>query len=445
MSDRLAVVVMAAGLGTRMRSSVPKHLHPLLGLRMVDWVVDAARALEPERLVVVASPETRDAFDDIEVAVQDEPRGTGDAVAASRPALEGFDDDVLVLSGDSPLLTDELLRELVEAHRAAGAAATVLTFEPDFPLPYGRIIRDGAGSIEDIVEETDATPEQLEVRELNSSTYVFSAPELWASLEQLEPDNRQGELYLTDTIRKLVEAGHKVAAYRSPDPVAPVGVNTRAELAAAGAVLRDRVNEAHMLAGVTIVDPATTWIDPGVELEPDSVLHPFTVLRGNTRVATGAEVGPHVVAVDAEIGRETQVGPFCYLRPGTVLAAGAKAGTFVEIKNSLIGERTKVPHLSYVGDAEIGEESNVGAGGITVNYPHEAGKEKGRTKIGRNVRTGVQNAFVAPVEIGDDAWIAAGSVITEDVPPGSLAIARAKQINKEGYAVEHRADEHRHD
>ena len=436
MSDRLAVVVMAAGLGTRMRSSVPKHLHPLLGLRMVDWVVDAARALEPERLVVVASLETRDAFDDIEVAVQDEPRGTGDAVAASRPALEGFDDDVLVLSGDSPLLTDELLRELVEAHRAAGAAATVLTFEPDFPLPYGRIIRDGAGSIEDIVEETDVTPEQLEIRELNSSTYVFSAPELWASLEQLEPDNRQGELYLTDTIRKLVEAGHKVAAYRSPDPVAPVGVNTRAELAAAGAVLRDRVNEAHMLAGVTIVDPATTWIDPGVELEPDSVLHPFTVLRGNTRVATGAEVGPHVVAVDAEIGRETQVGPFCYLRPGTVLAAGAKAGTFVEIKNSLIGERTKVPHLSYVGDAEIGEESNVGAGGITVNYPHEAGKEKGRTKIGRNVRTGVQNAFVAPVEIGDDAWIAAGTVVTDDVPPGSLAGFPPRQVTKEGYVYD---------
>jgi bifunctional UDP-N-acetylglucosamine pyrophosphorylase / glucosamine-1-phosphate N-acetyltransferase len=441
LSDRrLAVVVMAAGLGTRMKSSTPKHLHPVLGRRMVDWVIGAARAVEPTRLVVVTGPETRDAFTDLEVAVQQEPRGTGDAVVAARPALEGVDGDVLVLSGDSPLLTTELLRELVETHRGAGAAATVLTFEPDRPLPYGRIIRDGDGSVQAVVEETDATPEQQEIRELNSSTYVFSAPELWASLEQLEPDNKQGELYLTDTIRHLAEAGRKVAAYRSPDPVAPVGVNTRAELAAAGAVLRDRVNEAHMLAGVTIVDPATTWVDPGVELEPDAVLHPFTILRGRTRVGTGAEVGPHVVAVDAEIGRETQVGPFCYLRPGTVLAAGAKAGTFVEIKNSLIGERSKVPHLSYVGDAEIGDETNVGAGGITVNYPHEPGRQKGRTKIGRNVRTGVQNAFVAPVEIGDDAWIAAGTVVTDDVPPGSLAGFPPRQVTKEGYVYDkHRA------
>jgi bifunctional UDP-N-acetylglucosamine pyrophosphorylase/glucosamine-1-phosphate N-acetyltransferase len=431
---------MAAGLGTRMRSSLPKHLHPLLGQRMVDWVIGAARSLGPERLVVVTGPATRDAFADVDVAVQDEPRGTGDAVAAARPALEGFDGDIVVLSGDSPLLTTELLRELVEAHRSAEAAATVLTFEPDRPLPYGRIIRGGDGSVEAIVEETDATPDQLVIRELNSSTYVFSASELWAALDDLEPDNRQGELYVTDTIGHLVAAGRKVAAYGSPDPVSPVGVNTRAELAAAAAVLRDRVNEAHMLAGVTIVDPATTWVDPEVEVEPDAVLHPFTVLRGRTRVATGAEVGPHVVAVDAEIGRETQVGPFCYLRPGTVLAAGAKAGTFVEIKNSLIGERTKVPHLSYVGDAEIGDETNVGAGGITVNYPHQPGREKGRTKIGRNVRTGVQNAFVAPVEIGDDAWIAAGTVVTDDVPPGSLAGFPPRQETKEGYVYDkHRA------
>jgi bifunctional UDP-N-acetylglucosamine pyrophosphorylase/glucosamine-1-phosphate N-acetyltransferase len=215
-----------------------------------------------------------------------------------------------------------------------------------------------------------------------------------------------------------------------------VGINTRADLAWAGAVLRDRINEQHMLAGVTLVDPQTTWIDPSVELEPDSVVHPFTVLRGGTRVGRGAEIGPHVVAVDAEIGEGALVGPFCYLRPGTALESGAKAGTFVELKNARIGTGTKVPHLSYIGDAEIGPETNIGAGSITANYPHEPGRPKGRTKIGRNVRTGVQNAFVAPIEIGDDAWIAVGSVVTDDVPPGSLAGFAPRQVTKEGYVYD---------
>jgi bifunctional UDP-N-acetylglucosamine pyrophosphorylase / glucosamine-1-phosphate N-acetyltransferase len=224
-----------------------------------------------------------------------------------------------------------------------------------------------------------------------------------------------------------------VAAHEG-DPEEAEGVNTRMELAAAGAALRDRINEEHMSAGVTIVDPSSTWIEPSVELEADSTIHPFTVLRGTTRVGAGAEVGPHVVAVDAEIGPSVLVGPFCYLRPGTVLEAGAKAGTFVEMKNSRVGEGTKVPHLSYIGDADIGARTNIAAGNITVNYPHEPGKPKSRTTIGENVRTGVQNAFVAPVEIGEGAWIAAGSVITKDVPPGALAVARARQENKEGYA-----------
>jgi bifunctional UDP-N-acetylglucosamine pyrophosphorylase/glucosamine-1-phosphate N-acetyltransferase len=214
------------------------------------------------------------------------------------------------------------------------------------------------------------------------------------------------------------------------------GVNTRVELAAAAAVLRDRVNEAHMLAGVTIVDPGSTWIDAEAVLEPDAIVHPFTVIRGASRIAARAEVGPHAVLVDSTVGEDALVGPFCYLRPGTVLEAGAKAGTFVELKNSRIGEGTKVPHLSYIGDAEIGAETNIGAGGITVNYPHEPGKPKGRTKIGRNVRTGVQNAFVAPLEIGDDAWIAVGSVVTDDVPPGSLAGFAPRQVTKEGYVYD---------
>ena len=421
-----------------MRSETPKHLHPLLGKRLVDWVIDAVRALGPEPLVVVTSPETQDAIagDGITVAVQPEARGTGDAIAAARGALDGFEGDVLVLSGDSPLLTPELLEGLIAKHRESRAAATVLTFEPVRPLPYGRILRDDEGNVRAIVEEGDATEQERAIRELNSSTYVFEAHELWGALDALKPDNVQGELYLTDTVRALAEAGKPVATYKSDDPEAPVGINTRVELAGTAAVLRDRINERHMLAGTTIVDPLSTWIDPQVELEPDSIVHPFTVLRGGTRVLRGAEVGPHVVAIDAEIGERALVGPFCYLRPGTVLEAGAKAGTFVELKNSRIGEGTKVPHLSYIGDAEIGAETNVGAGGITVNYPHEPGKPKGRTKIGRNVRTGVHNAFVAPIEIGDDAWIAVGSVVTDDVPPGSLAGFAPRQVTKEGYVYD---------
>jgi bifunctional UDP-N-acetylglucosamine pyrophosphorylase/glucosamine-1-phosphate N-acetyltransferase len=435
LTNNLSAIVMAAGLGTRMRSQTPKHLHPLLGRRLVDWVVDAARGVDAEPLVVVTSPETRDAIagEGITVAVQPEARGTGDAVASAKEALGGCDGDVLVLSGDSPLLTPELLRGLVDAHAGTDAAATVLTFEPERPLPYGRIVRDAAGRVAAVVEEGDATEEQRAIKELNSSTYVFAAQALWRALEQLRPDNVQGEIYLTDTVRALVDAGERVDAFVADDPQAPVGINTRADLAAAAAVLRDRINERHMLAGVTIVDPGSTWIESGVELEPDSVVHPFTVLRGATHVAAGAEVGPHVVAVDAEIGERVLVGPFCYLRPGTRLLAGAKAGTFVELKNSTIGEGAKVPHLSYIGDAEIGEGTNVGAGAITVNFPHQPGRSKGRTKIGRNVRTGVQNAFVAPVEIGDDAWIAVGTVVTDDVPPGSLAGFAPRQVTKEGY------------
>jgi bifunctional UDP-N-acetylglucosamine pyrophosphorylase/glucosamine-1-phosphate N-acetyltransferase len=284
-----------------------------------------------------------------------------------------------------------------------------------------------------VVEEADATPDERAVRELNSSIYVFRAPALWAALERVTPQNAQGELYLTDTVEHVLAAGGTAAAYRSPDPRAPEGVNTRADLAAAAAVLRDRVNEAHMLAGVTIVDPATAWIDPDVELEPDAVVQPFTVLRGRTRVAARAEIGPHAVLVDTVVGADVQVGPFCYLRPGTVIEAGAKAGTFVEIKNSRIGGRAKVPHLSYLGDAEIGEDTNIGAGNITANFPHEPGRPKGRTKIGKNVRTGVHDAFMAPVRVGDDAWIAAGSVITDDVPPESLAGFAPRQVTKEGY------------
>jgi bifunctional UDP-N-acetylglucosamine pyrophosphorylase / glucosamine-1-phosphate N-acetyltransferase len=426
-----AAVVMAGGLGTRMNSGVPKHLHAILGRRMVDWVLEAARPLAPSPLVVVASPDSRDAFGAVPVAVQERPLGTGDAVRSAREAV-GSVDSLLVLSGDAPLLTADLLAGLLETHRREQAAATVLTFEPAEPGAYGRVLRGADGTVTAIVEAADATPEQLEVRECNSSIYVFETDRLWPALDALQPHNAQGELYLTDVVRDLVDRGAPVAAYAASDPVETVGVNTRAELAAAAAALRDRINLDHMLAGVSILDPATTWIDPTVALEPDCTIHPFTVLRGSTRVEAHAEVGPHVVAVDALVGAGAAVGPFCYLRPGTVLGAGSKAGTFVELKKSLIGAGTKVPHLSYIGDAEIGEGTNIGAGTITANFPHRAGQPKGQTTIGDNVRVGVDTVFVAPVTVGDDAWTAAGTVVTDDVPANTLAGFPPKQVNKEG-------------
>jgi bifunctional UDP-N-acetylglucosamine pyrophosphorylase/glucosamine-1-phosphate N-acetyltransferase len=433
MDDRsLAAVVMAAGLGTRMRSAVPKHLHSLLGRRMVDWVVAAAQSADVDPIVVVTAPAMVAELDGYEVAVQERPLGTGDAVRSAREALAGRADDVLVLSGDTPLVTPALLGDLVAAHRQNGASATVLAFELDDPGAYGRVVRRADGTLEAIVEARDATGEQLALAEVNSSIYVFRADKLWPVLDRLVPHNAQGELYLTDSVGLLVEEGGTVAVHTARDPEEATGVNTRAELADAAEHLRDRINRQHMLAGVTIVDPRSTWIDADVEIEPDVVIQPFTVIRGATRIATGAEIGPHAVIVDAEIGQGVSAGPFCYVRPGTELRAGARAGVFVEIKNATIGQGAKVPHLSYVGDAEIGEGTNVGAGSITANFAHQPGREKGKTTIGSNVRVGVNTVFVAPVEVGDDAWTAAGSVITEDVPSNALAIARAQQVTKEG-------------
>jgi bifunctional UDP-N-acetylglucosamine pyrophosphorylase/glucosamine-1-phosphate N-acetyltransferase len=437
---KLAAVVMAGGLGTRMRSAVPKHFHPILGRRLVDWVIGSALATGADPVVVVASPSGRDAFADLDVtvAVQQEPLGTGDAARAAGPALAGYTGDVLVLSGDTPLLTPELLAALLATHRAEGAAVTILSARPADLRLYGRIVRDADGSVLRVVEGTDATPEELEIGEINSSIYAFRSDALWPALERLQPKNVQGELYLTDTIAALVGAGERVAAHVAPDPDETEGVNTRVELAHAAAVLRDRINTQHMLAGVTIVDPAATWIDPSVEIAEDVTINPYTVLRGRTRIGEGAEIHPHTVAVDAVIGPRAIVGPFCYLRPGTRLGEASKAGTYVEIKNSRIGDRTKVPHLSYIGDADIGEDTNIGAGAITANLGHRPGEPKQRTTIGDNVRTAIHNGFIAPVEVGDGAWIAAGSVITNDVPPGALAIARQRQENKEGYAARQR-------
>jgi bifunctional UDP-N-acetylglucosamine pyrophosphorylase / glucosamine-1-phosphate N-acetyltransferase len=417
--EQLAAVVMAAGLGTRMKSATPKHLHPLLGKRLVDWVIAAARDAGVERIVIVASPDTRAFYAGFEVAVQERPLGTGDAVRSARSALDGFDGDVLVLNGDVPALTAETLRTLVATHRGAAAAGTVLSFRPPDARAYGRVVRDDGGRLARIVEARDATAEELALGEVNSGIYVFRAERLWPALERLEPHNAQGELYVTDTLGLLVGDGESCAVHVAHDPLEVEGINTRVELATVAAALRDRINEGHMLAGVTIVDPASTWIDADVEIDADATIHPFTVIRGPVRVATGVNVGP-----------------FAFVRPGTQADEGAKIGAFVEVKNSHIGAGAKVPHLSYIGDAEIGEGTNIGAGGITANFKHEQGLPKARTTIGRNVRTGINNVFDAPVDIGDDAWIAPGAVITDDVPAGALAGFAPRQVTKEGWVYE---------
>jgi bifunctional UDP-N-acetylglucosamine pyrophosphorylase / glucosamine-1-phosphate N-acetyltransferase len=416
MANDLAAVVMAGGLGTRMKSATPKHLHPLLGRRMVDWVVGTARNAGVERVVVVASPDTSDTYDGVEVALQKTPLGTGDAVRCTQAALADFTGDVVVLNGDVPALTAELVHGLVDTHRRDGGAATVLAFEPEDTRSYGRIVRDANGRLERIVEAADASPEELALGEVNSGIYVFRADRLWPVLARLEPHNAQGELYVTDTLGLLVGDGETVAVHTAPRAWEVEGINTRVELAFVAGKLRDRINEAHMLAGVTIVDPASTWIEVGVEIDPDVTIHPFTVVRGDVRIASGAELGP-----------------FAYLRPGTTVGEKVKVGTFVELKKTVVGARTKIPHLSYLGDAEIGEDTNIAAGNITANFSHIPGLPKGKTRIGSNVRTGVDNTFGAPVDIGDDAWIAPGSVITDDVPPGSLAGFAPRQETKKGW------------
>jgi bifunctional UDP-N-acetylglucosamine pyrophosphorylase / glucosamine-1-phosphate N-acetyltransferase len=419
MANTLAAVVMAGGLGTRMKSATPKHLHPLLGRRMVDWVVKSAQDAGVDRIVVVASPDAADSYAGVEVALQEPPLGTGDAVRCAKQKLAGFDGDVLVLNGDVPALTADLVRALVVTHQGEGAAATVLAFEPDDTRSYGRIVRDANGRLACIVEASDASPEELALREVNSGIYIFRADKLWPVLDRLEPHNAQGELYVTDTLGLLVADGEPVGIHTAPVAWEVEGINTRVELAFVASKLRDRINEEHMLAGVTIVDPGSTWIEAGVEIDSDVTIHPFTVLRGDVRISTGVEVGP-----------------FAYVRPGTVLGQGSKLGAFVEVKKTKVGARTKIPHLSYLGDAEIGEDTNIAAGNITANFPHEPGKPKGRTRIGSNVRTGVDNTFSAPVDIGDDAWIAPGSVITDDVPAGSFAGFPPRQETKKGWVYD---------
>jgi bifunctional UDP-N-acetylglucosamine pyrophosphorylase/glucosamine-1-phosphate N-acetyltransferase len=447
------VLIMAAGRGTRMRSRLPKVLHPLCGRPMLLWTVNAAREAGAKRIVVVLGGEAdqvRAALpEDVHVAIQDPPAGTGDAVMKARESLAGAE-HVIVLSGDHPLLDGSFIAALAERHTSSGAAATVTTRELDDPGQYGRIVRGRDGGIERIVETKnpgDAAPEEIAIKEINAGTYAFAVEPLFEALSGIRADNSQGEYYLGDTLPLLRDAGHRVAAHLTADEAVGLGVNTRADLAVVEVAARARLLEQHMLAGVTIVDPASTIVDAEVTIGEDTTIEPFTLLRGSTSVGSGCIVGPATTAIDSalgdgarvvqsylqecEVGPRCVVGPFTHLRPGTRLGEGAKAGAFVEIKNSEIGPGVKVPHLSYIGDADLGEGSNIGAGTITANYD---GAKKHRTKVGRDVRTGVHTSLVAPVSVGDGAYTGAGSVITEDIPSEALGIARARQENVEGYA-----------
>jgi bifunctional UDP-N-acetylglucosamine pyrophosphorylase/glucosamine-1-phosphate N-acetyltransferase len=442
-----------------MKSATPKVMHEICGRSLVGHVLAAARELDPENLVVVVgharekvTAHLEETAPGVRTAVQAEQNGTGHAVRMGLEELGGsVDGTVVVVCGDTPLLTGDTLQRLAATHTADGNAVTVLTAEVPDATGYGRIVRDGTGAVTAIVEHKDATDVQREIREINSGVFAFDGPLLADALKKVRTDNSQGEEYLTDVLGILREAGHRVGACVAADHREIAGINNRVQLAEARRILNDRLLTAAMLSGVTIVDPATTWVDVTVSFEQDVVVHPGTQLTGSSHLAEGAEVGPNcrlkdtrvgagarvdnTVADGARIGAEATVGPFAYLRPGTRLGAKAKIGAYVETKNAQIGEGTKVPHLSYVGDATIGEYTNIGAASVFVNYD---GEQKHHTVVGSHCRTGSDNMFVAPVTIGDGAYTAAGSVITKDVPPGSLAVARGQQRNIEGWVARKR-------
>ncbi|MBT8227139.1 MAG: bifunctional UDP-N-acetylglucosamine diphosphorylase/glucosamine-1-phosphate N-acetyltransferase GlmU [Dactylosporangium sp.] len=443
-----------------MRSSLPKVLHSLLGRTMLGHVLAVVdQALPGARTVVVVGKGADQVSDHVaavapaaSTVLQAEQLGTGHAVRIALAELPEVAGNVIVLNGDIPLLREATLRSLVAEHDRAGRAGTLLTAEVPDPRGLGRVLRAEDGRVTGIVEERDATPEQRDIREINAGAYVFDAQALRGTLSRISTDNDQGEEYLTDVFSQLIAEGRPVAAHQAGDLTETLGANDRAELAGLRALLRDRVNQAWMCSGVSIIDPATTWIDVTVGLEPDVLVEPNTHLRGTTTVAEGAVVGPDTTVLDgrigagavvvrahivnAVVGQRAQVGPFAYLRPGTRLAARAKIGTFVEAKGAEVGEGAKVPHLTYVGDATIGEGTNIGAATVFVNYD---GVHKHRTTVGAHARTGADNMFVAPVSIGDGAYTAAGSVITDDVPPGAMAVARGRQRNVEGWVERRRA------
>lgn len=457
-----AVVVLAAGAGTRMKSDRQKTLHEIGGRSLLSHSLHAAAGIHPSQLVAVVghqrdqvSPAVEAIADEMQVeirqAVQEEQNGTGHAVQVGLTAIPDFDGTVVVTNGDVPLLTPETLEALVDKHEQEHAAVTVLSLDFEDPTGYGRIIRGEAGDVLEIVEEKDATDEQRKVKEVNSGVFAFDGAVLRSALERITPDNAQGEFYITDVLGIARHDGLRVAAFTAPDARELAGVNDRVQLAEAGKELNRRLVEKAMRAGATVIDPATTWIGVEVEIGRDVIIHPNTQLWGSTVIGDGAEIGPDTTLTDMEvgvrakvvrtqgelgvIGEEATVGPFTYIRPGTELGARGKLGGFVESKNAKIGEGSKVPHLTYIGDATVGRESNIGASSVFANYD---GVNKHHTTIGNYCRTGSDTMFVAPVNIGDGAYTGAGTVVTEDVPAGALAIKEGRQRNIEGWVEKRR-------
>ena len=453
------LIILAAGDSKRMRSNVSKMLHPLLGRTLIGHVLAATESLQPDRRIVVVGhgadqirEHLAEVAPDALTVLQETRRGSGHAARVAQEAYGPATGTVVIVNGDVPLLRPGTLRSLVETHEVTGAAATILTAEVPDPYGLGRVIRNPVtGAVDAIVEERDANPEQRAITEINAGVYAFEASLLSQALGKLTTENAQGEEYLTDVIGMLVDSDHSVLAHATGDPTEVLGCNDRVELAALRRVLRDRINTGWMREGVTIVDPYTTWIDVDVTVGMDSVIEPNTQLRGSTRIGERAVIGPDTTLTDvtvgdgasvvrthadrAVIGPRANVGPYAYLRPGTHLHERAKVGTFVEVKNSQVGAGTKIPHLSYIGDATIGEESNIGAANVVVNYD---GVKKHHTVIGSHVRTGSDTMLVAPVTVGDGAYTAAGSVITMNVPPGALGVGRAEQRNIEGWVLRRR-------
>ena len=454
-----AVIILAAGGGTRMKSDRSKLLHELGGHSLLSYAISAATEISPQQIVVVVGHQREQVIEHlaeiaphVTTAVQEEQRGTGHAVSCALAQLPELTGEVVVTMGDVPMLTGRTLADLVAAHRSSSAAITVLSAEVTDPTGYGRGVRDEGDLITAIIEHKDAAPDQLEITEINSGIYVFDAEMLRSGLAQITAENAQQEMYLTDLVAIARRAGRAVAGYRATDPWQTEGINDRLQLARMHAEMNRRTLERWMLAGVTILDPATTWVHASVDLAPDVTLLPGTSLEGATSVGAGAVIGPESTLVDVEVGERAQVvrthgslsvigagasvGPFAYLRPGTTLGEGGKIGTFVETKNAQLGAGAKLPHLAYAGDARIGEGANIGAGVIFANYD---GVQKSTTTVGAYSFVGSDSVLAAPVRIEDGAYVAAGSTITSDVGPGELAVARSRQRNIKGWVLRKRA------
>lgn len=448
--ESITALILAAGEGKRMKSGYSKLVHKACGKAMIEWVCSAAENAGVSETVVIVghkAEQVKECMGDrVKYVMQEKQLGTGHAVMQAEEYIRNTSGYVLVLYGDTPLVTSETIAETIKFHKESGSTATVITAELPDPSGYGRILRDDKGGISRIVEHRDATEQERAVREINSGMYLFSAKDLLGALKEITNDNDQGEYYLTDTISILIRKGSKVSAYKISDADEVMGVNDRVQLHQAAEVLKKRINKRHMLSGVTIIDSASTYIDGDVAIGMDTVIYPGTIIEGSSVIGENCTIGPNSRVVASTIGNnvkfnnsiilestiedDAQIGPFAYIRPESRICEKAKIGDFVEIKKSVVGKKTKIPHLTYIGDAEVGENTNIACGVVTVNYD---GKKKSRTIVGSNAFVGCNVNLVAPVTVKDNSYIAAGSTITEEVPEYSLAIARSRQVIKEDW------------